>query len=151
VDTTDFGQIFLSKSCLGVEIITAKCSAISISLLVEGEDEEIFPEKPIPEMFQTVVDGGKLVTNVAGHSVSERNRGGVAAAMGVQEHLVSNLCSSQKAKLTMSVSYSLGCRRRILVFHVLVGTRGSGAHSREEGLLSTQRTGGRQVWSTASG
>jgi len=58
---------------LGIEIITAKCSAISISLLVEGEDEEVFTEKPIPEMFRTVVDGGKLITNVVEHSVSEWN------------------------------------------------------------------------------
>jgi len=53
---------------LGVEIITAKCSAINVSLPVEGEDEGVFAEKPIPEMFRTVVDGGKLVTNVVEHS-----------------------------------------------------------------------------------
>jgi len=104
VDTTDSGQIFLSKSCSGVEIITAKCSAIDISLPVEGEDMGVFTEKPIPEMFRTVVDGGKLVTNVVEHSVSERNRGGVTAATGVQRRSVSNLYSSQKATSTMSVS-----------------------------------------------
>jgi len=42
VDTTDSGQIFLSKSCLGVEIITAKCSAINVGLPVEGEDKGPF-------------------------------------------------------------------------------------------------------------
>lgn len=68
VDATDSGQIFLSKLCLGVEIITAKCSAINVSLPVEGEEEGIFTEKPIPEMFRTVVHHGKLVTNVFEYS-----------------------------------------------------------------------------------
>ena len=68
VDATDFGQVFLSKSCLGAEIITAKCSAINVSLPVEGEDDGIFTEKPIPEMFRTFVRGGKLVTNIVEHS-----------------------------------------------------------------------------------
>jgi len=68
VDATDSGQIFLSKSCLGVEIITAKCSAINVNLPIEAEEEGIFTEKPIPEMFRTVVYDGKLVTNVVEHS-----------------------------------------------------------------------------------
>ena len=68
VDATDSGQIFLSKSCLGAEIITAKCSAINVSLPVEGEEDGIFTEKPIPEMFRTVVQNGKLVTNIVEHS-----------------------------------------------------------------------------------
>ena len=69
-------------------------------------------------MFRTVVDGGKLVSNVVEHSVSERNRGDVAAATGVQRRFVSNPYSSQKASSAMGVSsqstyasYSLGCRR----------------------------------------
>jgi adenylyl cyclase-associated protein len=68
VDATDSGQIFLSKSCLGVEIITAKCSAINVSLPVEGEEDGIFAEKPIPEVFRTVVHNGKLVTNILEHN-----------------------------------------------------------------------------------
>jgi adenylyl cyclase-associated protein len=53
---------------LGAEIITAKCSAINVSLPVEGEEDGIFTEKPIPEMFLTVVQNGKLVTNIVEHS-----------------------------------------------------------------------------------
>jgi len=68
LDNTDSGQIYLSKSCLGVEIFTAKCSAINVSLPVEGEEEGIFEEKPIPEMLRTTVQDGVLVTGVVEHS-----------------------------------------------------------------------------------
>lgn len=69
LDTTDAGQIFLSKACLEtVEIVTAKCSSINVSLPVEGEEEGVFEEKPVPEMLRTVVKNGKLVTTVVEHS-----------------------------------------------------------------------------------
>ena len=67
LDSTDSGQIYLSKNCLGVEIFTAKCSAINVSLPVEGEEDGIFDEKPIPEMFRTTVQNGALVTGVVEH------------------------------------------------------------------------------------
>ena len=68
LDNTDSGQIYLSKNCLGVEIFTAKCSAINVSLPVEGEEEGVFEEKPIPEIPRTTVQGGALVTGVIEHS-----------------------------------------------------------------------------------
>ncbi|TCD65631.1 hypothetical protein EIP91_002436 [Steccherinum ochraceum] len=68
LDSTDSGQIYLSKDCLGVEITTAKCSAINVSTPVEGEEEGVFEEHPVPEMFRTVVQNGKLVTTVVEHS-----------------------------------------------------------------------------------
>ena len=64
LDSTDCGQVYLSKDCLGVEITTAKCSAINISVPVEGEEEGVFNEHPVPEMFKTVIKDGKLVTTV---------------------------------------------------------------------------------------
>jgi adenylyl cyclase-associated protein len=67
LDSTDSGQIFLSKDCLNVEITTAKCSSINISLPVEGEEDGVFEEKPVPEMLLTKVQGGKLVTTVVEH------------------------------------------------------------------------------------
>ena len=67
LDSTDSGQIFLSKHCLGVEIFTAKCSAINVSLPVEGEEEGVFVEKPIPEMLRTTVQNGALVTAIVEH------------------------------------------------------------------------------------
>ena len=65
--STDSGQIFLSKDCLGAEIMTAKCSSINISLPVEGEEDGIFDEKPLPEMLLTKIVDGKLVTTVVEH------------------------------------------------------------------------------------
>src|SRR5260221_12960056 len=55
LDSTDSGQIFLSKDCLNAEITTAKCSSINISLPVEGEEDGIFDEKPVPEILLTKI------------------------------------------------------------------------------------------------
>ncbi|KAH0584335.1 hypothetical protein H2248_009877 [Termitomyces sp. 'cryptogamus'] len=68
LDSTDSGQIYLSKDSLGTEITTAKCSAINISLPVEGEEEGVFEEQAVPEMLRTVVKNGKLVTSVVEHA-----------------------------------------------------------------------------------
>jgi len=67
LDSTDSGQIYLSKDCLGVEITTAKCSSINVNLPVEGEEDGVFEEAAIPEMLKTIVKGGKLVTTVVEH------------------------------------------------------------------------------------
>ena len=68
LDSTDSGQIYLSKDCLDVEITTAKCSSININLPVEGEEEGVFDEQPVPEMFKTVIKDGKLVTTAVEHA-----------------------------------------------------------------------------------
>ncbi|KAI0948560.1 hypothetical protein AcV7_010454 [Taiwanofungus camphoratus] len=68
LDSTDSGQIYLSKDCLGVEITTAKCSSINISLPVEGEEDGVFEEHPVPEMFRTMIKDGKLVTTAVEHA-----------------------------------------------------------------------------------
>lgn len=68
LDSTDSGQIYLSKACIGVEITTAKCSSINVSIPVEGEEEGVFEEQPVPEMFKTVVKDGKLVTTIVEHA-----------------------------------------------------------------------------------
>uniref|UniRef100_A0A0W0F912 Adenylyl cyclase-associated protein n=1 Tax=Moniliophthora roreri TaxID=221103 RepID=A0A0W0F912_MONRR len=67
IDSTDSGQIYLSKSSLDAEITTAKCSSINVSLPVEGEEEGVFAEQPVPEMLRTCVKDGKLVTTVVEH------------------------------------------------------------------------------------
>lgn len=67
LDNTDSGQIYLSPESLGVEITTAKCSSINVSLPVEGEEEGVFEEQAVPEMLKTVVKDGKLVTVVVEH------------------------------------------------------------------------------------
>ncbi|KAH9056661.1 adenylate cyclase associated N terminal-domain-containing protein [Lactarius vividus] len=58
VDSTDSGQIYLSKDCLSTEVTTAKCSSINISLPVEGEEDG---------MLLTKIKDGKLVTTVVEH------------------------------------------------------------------------------------
>ena len=68
IDATDGGQIFLSKTSLETEIVTAKVSALNVSLPVEGEEEGVFEEKPIPEQLKTVIEKGKLVTTVVEHA-----------------------------------------------------------------------------------
>ncbi|KAG1718504.1 adenylate cyclase associated C terminal-domain-containing protein [Suillus lakei] len=68
IDSTDSGQIYLSKQCLDVEITTAKCSAINVSLPVEGEEDGVFEEQAMPEMLKTVVHNGKLVTTIVEHA-----------------------------------------------------------------------------------
>jgi len=68
LDSTDSGQIYLSKDCLGVELFTAKCSSINVSIPVEGEEDGVFEEKPVPEMLRTTVQNGALVTTIVEHS-----------------------------------------------------------------------------------
>ena len=68
IDSTDSGQVYLSKECLGVEITTAKCSSINVSLPVEGEEDGVFVERAVPEMLRTTISKGKLVTTIVEHS-----------------------------------------------------------------------------------
>ncbi|BGP37912.1 suppressor of rasval19 [Rhodotorula kratochvilovae] len=68
LDGNDGGQVYLSRGSLACEIISAKCSALNVSLPVEGEEDGIFEEKAVPEQFKTVVKDGKLVTSVVEHS-----------------------------------------------------------------------------------
>ncbi|THH08213.1 hypothetical protein EW145_g2859 [Phellinidium pouzarii] len=68
LDSTDLGQIYLSKECLAVEITTAKCSSINVSLPVEGEEEGVYVERAVPEMLRTTIKDGKLVTAIVEHS-----------------------------------------------------------------------------------
>ena len=71
IDSTDSGQVYLSKECLdgNTEIITAKSTSINISLPDPDEKEEgMFVEKAVPEQLKTIVQGGKLVTTIVEHS-----------------------------------------------------------------------------------
>ncbi|EIN07817.1 hypothetical protein PUNSTDRAFT_103929 [Punctularia strigosozonata HHB-11173 SS5] len=69
LDSTDSGQIYLSKACADtIEIFSAKCSAINVSLPVEGEEEGVFEERAMPEMLRTVVQKGQLVTSIVEHA-----------------------------------------------------------------------------------
>ena len=58
VDKTDGCQMFLSKECLDVNIITAKSSEMNV-MIPNGEE---FVEQPLPEQFITKLNGLKLET-----------------------------------------------------------------------------------------
>ncbi len=67
IDSTDSGQIYLSKASLGVEVTTAKCSSINVSLPIGTDDQPDYQEQAVPEMLRSVVKDGKLVTSVVEH------------------------------------------------------------------------------------
>lgn len=67
IDATDGGQIYLSRESLDVEIVTAKTSALNVSL-PNGDEEGVFVERAIPEQLKTTVVNGKLVTGVLEHA-----------------------------------------------------------------------------------
>lgn len=69
VDSTDGGQIYLSKDSLNVELITSKTSGLNVSLPLEGGEEGEFVEKAVPEQMKTTIGkDGKLKTEIVEHS-----------------------------------------------------------------------------------
>ena len=58
MDKTDGCQMFLSKDCMDVNIITAKSSEMNV-MIPNGEE---FVEQPLPEQFRTTLNGLKLET-----------------------------------------------------------------------------------------
>lgn len=72
VDSTDGGQIYLSKDSLETELITSKTSGLNISVPKPkaSEDEyDDFTELPVPEQLKTTVGkDGKLKTEVVEHA-----------------------------------------------------------------------------------
>ncbi|KAI8990309.1 adenylate cyclase associated N terminal-domain-containing protein [Pilobolus umbonatus] len=68
IDKCDSGEIYLSKNCLGVEILSAKSTSLNV-LLPEGDaDDAEFKEVPVPEQFKTTIVDGKLVTVTIEHT-----------------------------------------------------------------------------------
>ena len=67
LDKTDSGQVFLSASCLDVEILTAKCSAININIPEIGENGD-YAERPVPEQLKSTIVDGKLITVPVEHA-----------------------------------------------------------------------------------
>lgn len=70
IDSCDSGQIYLSQASLHTEIVTAKCSAINVSVPKEGEPEGEYAEIALPEQLRhQVVPGGKgIKSEVVEHS-----------------------------------------------------------------------------------
>ncbi|KAI8337319.1 adenylate cyclase associated N terminal-domain-containing protein [Blakeslea trispora] len=70
VDKCDGGEIYLSKDCLGVEILSAKSTSLNVLLpeqAAEHDDIE-YKEVPVPEQFKTTIVDGKLVTVTVEHA-----------------------------------------------------------------------------------
>ncbi|PLW19651.1 hypothetical protein PCANC_08950 [Puccinia coronata f. sp. avenae] len=67
IDATDGGQVYLSKQSLDVEILTAKTSALNVSL-PSGDEDGVFVEKSLPEQLKTYIQNGKLITTVFEHT-----------------------------------------------------------------------------------
>lgn len=66
-DKTDGLQIYLSKTSLDTEILTAKSSEINVSIPGKTESDD-FVEKPVPEQFKSIIKNGAVVTSPVEHS-----------------------------------------------------------------------------------
>ncbi|KAJ3362895.1 F-actin-capping protein subunit alpha [Kappamyces sp. JEL0680] len=64
VDKTDGYQLYLSKECEGIELLSAKSSEMNILTL---NDQGEYGEQAVSEQFKTVLKGGKLVTEAVEH------------------------------------------------------------------------------------
>ncbi|KAG2182162.1 hypothetical protein INT43_007089 [Umbelopsis isabellina] len=68
IDKCDGGQLYLSKTCLDVEVLTAKTSAVNI-LVPENDNEDAeFTELPVPEQLKSTIVNGKVVTTAVEHA-----------------------------------------------------------------------------------
>lgn len=68
IDKCDGGQVYLSKNCLDVEVLTAKTSAVNI-LIPENDNEDAeFTELPVPEQLKSTIVDGKVVTTAVEHA-----------------------------------------------------------------------------------
>lgn len=63
IEKTDGAQIFLNKKSLSCEIVTAKCSAINVSVPDDTIDDYV--EHPIPEQFKSTFTGKGFKTEPA--------------------------------------------------------------------------------------
>lgn len=68
LDSCDSGQVYLSNDGLDTELITAKCSAINVSVPKQGGEEGEFTELALPEQLKFSVAGGALKSEVVAHS-----------------------------------------------------------------------------------
>jgi len=67
IDKTDGCQLFISKNCLGVELVTSKCSEMNLMLPADRDGDDPI-EKPIPEQFKTTIKNKNLVTEAVQHT-----------------------------------------------------------------------------------
>jgi len=65
VDKCDGFDMYLSKESINAEFVTAKSSALNISVPMEVDDMDDFKEFAVPEQFKTIWNGKKFVTTMA--------------------------------------------------------------------------------------
>ena len=66
VDKTDGLQLYLSKDCLDVQILSSKSSEMNI--LIPSSSDGDYSEKAVPEQYKTVVSpNGMLITGPVEH------------------------------------------------------------------------------------
>lgn len=70
IDSCDSGQVYLSPASKGVEIVTAKSSAINISVPKVGAEEGEYTEIALPEQLRHQIDatGTGIKTEVVAHA-----------------------------------------------------------------------------------
>ena len=64
----DSGEIYLSKECLGVEILSAKSTSLNVLVPETDAEDSDFKEVPVPEQFKTTIVDGKLTTVTVEHA-----------------------------------------------------------------------------------
>lgn len=68
IDKCDGGQVYLSKDCLDVEVLTAKTSALNILMPESAAEDAEFAELPVPEQLKSTIVDGKIVTTAVEHT-----------------------------------------------------------------------------------
>lgn len=68
IDKCDGGQLYLSKDCLDVEVLTAKTSAVNILVPENSAEDAEFVELPVPEQLKSTIVDGKVVTVAVEHA-----------------------------------------------------------------------------------
>ncbi|UZJ51758.1 hypothetical protein CBS101457_001078 [Exobasidium rhododendri] len=70
IDSCDSGQIYLSEASKNVELITAKCSAINVSIPKAGAEDGEYTEIALPEQLrhQLGPSGTSITSEVVAHS-----------------------------------------------------------------------------------
>lgn len=67
LDGVDGAQIYLGKASLATEVFTSKCSGVNVNF-PEGEEEEEYVERALPEQIKSMVVDGVVVSEIVEHA-----------------------------------------------------------------------------------
>ncbi|KAL8945538.1 MAG: hypothetical protein Q9222_007921 [Ikaeria aurantiellina] len=69
LDQVDGAALYLGRESLGVEVFTSKCSGVNVNIPGgQREEEEDYVERALPEQIKSVVEGGKVVSEIVEHA-----------------------------------------------------------------------------------